>query len=366
MKTNFIPQLKLSKLTLLAVGAILAGIPLLSAMPAKAAVNAGFSLSPATKTLTVGDELVVNLVLETGGNSVLAWKAAINYSTADFNAVSVVADPSSHFTLNPATDVASGGTIKLARYATSASTTGGTVAKITLHSTAIGSKTLSFAHICSSTFDASQCSGVTDSSGANLLATVNNGNYTVSPVPVAGSPGSTTPKKKAKSVINKVADAVAAVVSPSTDAEQITTKAARGTVKLVVTNQKSKAVVGAKVTLAGVSGLTDKNGQVVLAKLYPGEANGTISYKGKTQNITVDVLSGTSVDSPQLVNVTFKTSGGGLLFPILFTVIGIAVIIGLIDLVFVSKGGFKPEKALQDRDKFDSSSPGNVIKPSSS
>ena len=105
---------------------LMTALPLVSGRSASASVNAQFTLSPSSQTYTVGDDLIINLNLDTGGNSVLAWKAAISYSTTAFTLVSVVADPSSHFNLNPGTDTASGGTIKLARYATSASSTNGT------------------------------------------------------------------------------------------------------------------------------------------------------------------------------------------------------------------------------------------------
>src|SRR4029078_6140051 len=119
--------------------------------------------------------------------------------------------------------------------------------------------------------------------------------------------------KKKKSLISRVADAVAGVVSPATSAEDTTTETnqeAEGTVKITVLDKKGKPLTGVKVTLAGVSAITDNNGVVVLTGLYPGEAKGTINYKDKTQNITLPVESGTTLDDPQEANFTFNAAGG--------------------------------------------------------
>lgn len=331
---------KTPSLLLIVASLLMVLIPVMSTMRADAAVNARFSITPSSKTLTVGENLVVYLTLDTGGNSVLAWKTALTYSTSAFSSVSVATDPSSHFTQNPVADVASGGTIKISRYATSASSTGGAMAKITLHSSGVGNTSLGFAHICSSTADTSPCSGVTNSTGTNLLSTITGSNITVAAAPVAAS--SSPAKAKKKSFLSSVADAVAGVISPSSEAtaSESGQTISRGSVRITVYNQKNKPLEGAKVTLAGKSGVTDKNGKVLLTDIYPGETKGTIVYKDKTQNITVDVQEGTSAYAPQLVNFTLDT-GGSMLLPILFSIIALAVIIGLIDLIFISKGGFR-------------------------
>ncbi len=336
MSIKYFDIRNLSKLTKLLVVLILTAIPLLSILPAEAAVNAKFSLSPATKTITVGDDLVVYLNLDTGGNSIYAWKTTISYSTSMFSSASVVTDPSSHFTLAPASDVASSGTIKIARYAKTSSSTNGNMAKITLHSSKVGSAVLSFAHICSSTADATPCSGVTDVSGGNLLSTITGGNYTISAVPVAG----TTTKKK--SLFSKVADTVAGVVSPSTSAEEVgaDTSSARGTVKLTVVDKKRVTIKGAKVTLAGKTGVTNNDGQVLLKDLKAGIAKGTVVFDGKTQKIEVFIQPGTSASNPQTITVNF-TAGGSIVPKLLMALVGLIVVGLLIDLVFGSKGGFK-------------------------
>jgi len=318
---------------------IMTALPLVAVMPVNAAVNAGFSLSPASKTITVGDSLVVYLNLDTGGNSVLAWKTTINYSTTAFSSVSVQTDPSSHFTQNPATDISSGGTIKIARFATSASSTDGAMAKITLNSTGVGSTALSFAHICTSTSDATPCSAVTNSSGTNLLANLTGGSYTISAVPVATS-GGTTAKKK--SLFSKVADAVAGVVSPGTSAEEAgaATSGNRGTVKLTVVDKKSVAIKGAKVTLANKTGVTNNDGQVLLRDLKAGIVKGAVVYDGKTQKIEVFIQPGTSARNPQTIIVNF-IPGGSIVPKLLMVLVGLIVVGLLIDLVFGSKGGFK-------------------------
>lgn len=339
MSSNYIKYLKPKLVLGFFVTLIVAALPLMAVLPASAAVNAGFSLSPASKTITVGDSMVVYLNLDTGGNSVLAWKATINYSTYAFSSVSVETDPSSHFTQNPATDIASGGTIKIARFATSASSTDGAMAKITLRSTGVGSTALSFAHICNSTSDATPCSAVTNSSGTNLLANLTGGSYTVSAVPVAASGGKTAKKK---SLFSRVADAVAGVVSPSTSAEEVgaDTSSARGTVKLTVVDKKSVAIKGAKVTLAGKTGVTNIDGQALLKDLKSGLTEGTVVYDGKTQKIEVLIQPGTSASNPQTIVVNFNV-GGSIIPKLLMVLVGLIVVGLLIDLVFGSKGGFK-------------------------
>ncbi len=331
---------RLSNSVKLTAVAIMALIPLVSVVQVGAVANAGFSLSPSTKTLTVGDDLVVYLMLDTGGNSVYAWKATINYSTSAFSSASIATDPSSHFTLNPTTDVASGGTIKITRYAKTASSTNGAMAKITLRSAGVGSTALSFAHICSSTSDTTPCSAVTNGTGTNLLATVTGGNYTVSAVPVAGA-ATTTPKKK-KSFISKVADTIAETVSPNTSAESATgyTSTQRGTVKVTVVDKKGVAIEGAKVTLPGRSGVTNKDGQVLLKDLQPGLSKGTVVFNNKTQKIEVLIQPGTSATNPQTILVNFD-AGSSMIPKILMLLVGLIVIGLLIDLIFGSKGGFK-------------------------
>lgn len=344
MNTYF-PNINIKKISNLLALLVVAAVLLLSTQSARASVNAEFSLSPASKSVTVGSNLTLDLNLDTGGNSVLAWKTTISYSTTYFDSVSVQTDPSSHFTLNPGTDTASGGTIKLARYATSASTTSGPMAKITLHSSKIGTSTLSFAHICTTTADNTACSGVTDASGTNLLSANTGGSYTISAVPA--SSGSTTASTKKKSIFSKVADAVANVVSPSTSANEMTTDAdlttaKRGVVRITVLNQDKKPIEGAKVTLAGVSSETNKKGQVTLAGIYPGTASGSVSFDDRTQNFSLNVESGTTESSPQIYGVTFSQKTGLNIFvKLMLALIGLLMLIGVIDLAFVSKGGFK-------------------------
>ncbi len=326
----------------LALGLLIIALPLFALVPARAAVTAGFSLSPASKTVTVGDDLTLFLNLDTGGNSVLAWKATISYSTTAFSSVTVATDPSSHFTQSPSPDIASGGTIKIARFATSASSTNGAMAKITLRSTGVGTTALSFAHICSSTADATPCTAVTNSSGVNLLATATGGNYTVSAIPVSAPGAATSTPKKKKSFISKVADTIAETVSPNTSAESATgyTSTQRGTVKVTVVDKKGVAIEGAKVTLPGRSGVTNKDGQVLLKDLQPGLSKGTVVFNNKTQKIEVLIQPGTSATNPQTILVNFD-AGSSMIPKILMLLVGLIVIGLLIDLIFGSKGGFK-------------------------
>ena len=126
-----------------------------------------------------------------------------------------------------------------------------------------------------------------------------------------------------------------------------------------------------------------------MSGIYPGNAKGTITYNDKTQNFSLLVKSGTTLDSPQRLNLTFDAAGGSKVLPILAAIMGLAVIIGLIDLIFISKGGFKAniDKALHhgggesgttsstnssmrhsasfSRDTNDHITPGIIVEPSS-
>lgn len=342
---------------------------------AAAAVNAEFSLSPASKTVTVGSNLVINLNLDTGGNAVLAWKTTINYSATYFDVVSVQTDSSSHFDSSPSSDVAAGGTIKVSRYATSASSTSGPVIKITLRTKKTGTTSLSLAHICTSTSDSSTCSAITGSSGTNLLSSNSGGSYTVTAVSNSSTGSSSSSSKK--SIIGKVADAIAGVISPSSSASEAENDgsgfvAKRGVVQIKVLNQNKHPIDGAKVVLAGISGKTNAKGIVTLAGVYPGDAKGTVSYQDRVQDFTLDVKSDTSEESPQTLTLTFQEKTLSTAVKALLVIVGLMMIAGIIDLTFISKGGFKEDVShlwhhdnnpRPSPDQNGTHQPGSVIRP---
>lgn len=180
-------NLNLKRIQLWSIALILMGVPFLSFKPVDAAVTAQFSLTPANQTVQVGSDVVLDLDMNTGGNNVLAWKATINYSTSAFSSVVVTPTAGSHFSLNPGTDVASGGVIRLSRYALTSSSTNATLAKITLKSSGVGNQTVSFAHACSPTSDSTPCSAITDASGTNLISALNSASVSVSALPVVAT-----------------------------------------------------------------------------------------------------------------------------------------------------------------------------------
>ena len=297
---------------------------------ASAAVNAEFSLTPSSSSVTTGQNTIVTLNLNTGGNSVNAWKATINYSTSAFSSVSVATAPGSPFTLVQKPDVASGGTIRISRYATTASSTSGAVATITLKANALGATSLSFAHICNPTSDATPCSAVTDASGTNLLSGLNNASITVTAVPVV--PGTTTTKTttKKKGVTGAVAAAVGAVTAitnPTAETQTTTTEQAENNaiVRIKVVNKNNKPVENATVTLGGQKATTNSAGEALFTELPTGRLNGTVTYNGKSQSFGIDVVAGSSFEKPQLATITFNAAAASALPKYLVLVLIIAL-----------------------------------------
>ena len=324
-----------------ALVALLAAIPLMTIDRAGAATTAQFSLTPSSQTVTTGDTITLDLNLNTGGNSVLAWKANLTYSTSAFSSVTVAPNSSAHFTLNPSSDVSSGGVIRLARYATTASSSNSTLATITLKSSGVGSTAVNFAHICSSTADSTPCSAVTDSTGANLLANITGGNYTVSAVPVAGTSAKTTKKKGLSGIADTISSALNSLIAPSAGASETKSDiAGTNVVKLTIFDQNSDLVPAAAVELAGASGKTNKNGEVVLTGLAAGNAKGSISFKDQTFPISLKVEAGTSLKSPQVARLNIKIASGSILPSILLGLIGFSILAIIVVVILKIRGNF--------------------------
>lgn len=283
-------------------------VAVLPVLTARASVNAEFSLSPSSSSVTTGQDTTVTLNLNTGGNSVNSWKATINYSTSAFSSVSVATASGSVFTSVQKPDVTSGGTIRISRYSTTASSASGAVAVITLRASAVGATSLSFAHICNPTSDSTPCSAVTDASGTNLLSGLNNASVTVSAVPVSGSTSTTKTTTKKKGVAGAVAGAVAAVTSiASTDTNKNTDGKSENNaiVRVKVVDKNKKPIENAVVNLNGQQATTNSNGEALFTELPTGKLKGTITHKGKTQQFGIDVISGSSFDKPQSATITF-------------------------------------------------------------
>lgn len=331
MKTGIFNRYKKNTSAFIALVFLAAAfVPLLGAPNARAAVNAGFSLTPASNTVTTGQNIVLNLNLDTGGNSVHAFKATINYSTSAFSSVSVATAAGSPFTSLPSADVASGGTIRIARYTTSASSTSGAVATITLKSNAVGSGALSFAHICSSTSDTSPCSAVTDASGANLLSGQSNTGYTIKAVPVA------TKAKTKKSSFGSIVSSITSAATPAPAAEETEIAENMTVVRLKIIDKAKKPIEGAVVKLGGQRATTASNGQVLFTELPAGKLKGSIEYKGKIQEFTIDVIEGSSFSDPQTAVLTFAVATGSSVWGKLLFGLGI-VLIAAATTVFIYK-----------------------------
>ena len=302
---------------LLAMSFIVA--PLIAPLSSSAASNAQLSLSGSGSSVTTGQNLVININLDTGGNSVLAWKTTLSYSTSAFSSVSVATATGSPFTFTPVADVAGSGTIKISRYAKTPSATSGAVATITLKAANLGNTAISFAHICSPTSDSTPCSAVTGSGGDQLLSAANTGTYTVSAVPVAGGGSAAAAKTttKKKGFIGAVAAAVGTVAATVTgDQSQSNTtnnQADSAVVKVRVVDTKNKAIENAEVTLNRQTVFTGSNGEALFTQVPNGKLTGQIKYKGKTQTFEVNVTAGSSFDDPQLTIVTLNVAGSSAL-----------------------------------------------------
>jgi hypothetical protein len=105
------------------------------------AASSSLSLSSASQTVTQGQNLVIVIKVDTGGDPVNVVQANLSYSTALFDTVTI--SNSSSFGI-VAENVASGGTIRIARGTFTPVTGIADVATITLHTAASGSAALNF------------------------------------------------------------------------------------------------------------------------------------------------------------------------------------------------------------------------------
>ncbi|MGZ6005671.1 MAG: hypothetical protein ACXWLH_06030, partial [Candidatus Saccharimonadales bacterium] len=107
---------KLTKLTAAASTILTLLLTVVFPLTVHASTGAKFYLSPASDSITKGSSLTLNVMLDTGGNSVTAWKAALNYSTSYFSSLSVSNASSSPFTMNPnPNDTPASGIIRISR-----------------------------------------------------------------------------------------------------------------------------------------------------------------------------------------------------------------------------------------------------------
>jgi hypothetical protein len=161
---------------------------ILSAFTSRPVWAASFSLSPATKVVTVGDQFDVAVILDTAGEAATAAKAIVNYDGLKLQVVS--ATLGSLFTTKTEPDTSTSGKVTLeasGATATESFTGSGTFATLTFKALAAGVVTVSFEFSQSSTTD----SNVTGSSGNDILTAASSGTYTIATSGIGGGTEST-------------------------------------------------------------------------------------------------------------------------------------------------------------------------------
>jgi chitodextrinase len=145
--------------------------------------SAQLSLSPATQSITSGNDIVVTVMMNTNGTSINAVQSVLTYPTANFSLVSIT--PGSAFSSFP-TPVETPGSIEFSAATTTAVTGIQTVATVTLAATGTGTAPISLASVCPGGNFALTCSAAYDSvtSDNDLGGTsaITNGSYTVTPI----------------------------------------------------------------------------------------------------------------------------------------------------------------------------------------
>lgn len=157
--------------------------------------------------------------------------------------------------------------------------------------------------------------------------------------------------------------------SSSPDAT-FTTKGA--SLQVTVVDQNNKRVSGAKVTFGSHSGTTDKQGQVIIDGLTLGKQAGTVSYRGKSTPVTVQVSDSTG--KPQAVSFKIQTTSAYAVWiiaaAVLVLLLGVAALIvrkGRGGTPGPSEGGGNPfsgiKKLFSHRKQNTSGGPGGTINP---
>lgn len=218
MKIHTYLYLQAQHLLWLAITITVVAAVLLSGLSprANAAATAQLYLSPASQSITVGSNLVVSIMINTGGASINSVQSVITYPSATFSYVST--SPGSSFGVFPAPSV-SAGSIQFTAGSTSSVSGTQTVAVVTLKSTATGSALLNLASVCATGNYALTCSAAYDSvTSSNDLASVSGGSYSInaaSTQPSEGaSSGTTTGGSAAKTPSSPKSSSSASSASP--------------------------------------------------------------------------------------------------------------------------------------------------------
>lgn len=90
-----------------------------------------------------------------------------------------------------------------------------------------------------------------------------------------------------------------------------------------VVNSKNKPVEGAKITIAGKSANSGKDGKATISDLPAGKQSGTVEYKGKKTAVSVTIL--TPKDGDPVQSVTFKIETGSSRW-----LVGLLLVVGLV------------------------------------
>jgi hypothetical protein len=152
----------------------------------------------------------------------------------------------------------------------------------------------------------------TGSKGGTTGSTTTKTPTTTTPTSSTPAPTTTTPS---------------ATTTTPTDTTTAATDSTSAKVTLTLLDQDGRPVVSAKVTVDGVTGTTDKDGKVTLSGITPGAVTGTVTYKGETKSISLNVKDG-STQPAQSANITIKVKKSSSAAPIVITVGTLAVVAG--------------------------------------
>lgn len=175
--------------------------------PSQVLAAASYSLSPATKTVNVGDSFSVDILLDTGGDAVAGATAILTYDTTkllvvdglsgtDTASQGINITPGSVFNTEPLTNTVDSSTGEIRYDSGSLGTTynsnggKGVMATMTFKAVAEGTASVNFVYDSESTIDTSLVAAA--SGPVNLLSSVNNGTYTITttaqaPLPATGT-----------------------------------------------------------------------------------------------------------------------------------------------------------------------------------
>lgn len=175
-------------------------VPLFSASPAvRAASGTQVYLTPASQSLTSGSNLVVSVMVNTGGASINDVQSSLTYSASSLSLVSIA--PGTAFNSFP--DSTSSGSIQFSA-GTSTPVTGiQTVATMTFHAATAGTSAISFnSSLCGPGNYTLTCTAAYDGATSNndlsdATTPIVNGSYTVTAAPVTPPSTPSTPSTPA-------------------------------------------------------------------------------------------------------------------------------------------------------------------------